>query len=182
MAICDACTEESTNENYTINSGKVYVCYHGGGAETDIGECGIVRFTYRPTFVDHFRGRDGQFDAALPIRAEFELEVLIHEITVYNLATALGVNWIPDVGSCKIPFKKPDCGRHYGVRFEHQFPCANKWLHINLWAALITAEFTMEFGESIVEFPIRFRATDCASLHPAEPFGNMEIQTACPAS
>ena len=182
MPICDTCTEEAANENYTINSGLVYVCEHGGGTEHSLGEVGIVRFTYRPTYAEHFRGRDGAFDAAIPIRAEFELEVVIHEITPYNLATALVTDWIPTAQGCTVPFVKPDCGRHYGVRFEHQFPCLNKWLHINIWASLITAEFTLEFGESIVEYPIRFRATDCESLHPQDPFGNIEIQTTCPST
>ena len=181
--VCATCTEEEVNESYTINSGIVYVCAHYGGAtEHSLGEVGVVRFTYRPNYAEHYRGRDGQFDAALPIRTDFELEVEIHEITPFNLATAMGVSWVPTAGGCKIPFKKPNCGRHYGVRFEHQFPCANKYLYIHMWAALVMAEFSLEFGESIINFPITFRATPCASSHPTEEFGNIELQTTCPAS
>jgi len=180
--ICASCAEETVNENYTINGGLVYVCSHDGGTEQSLGECGVQTFNFTPTYVEHFRGRDGQFDAAIPVRANFELTVTIHEITVFNLATAMGVMWIPTASGCKIPFKKPDCGRHYGVRFEHTFPCANKWFLIHLWAALVMAEFSLEFGETIVEFPITFRATDCAGSHSQDPYGNIEIQTTCPAS
>lgn len=181
--ICATCAEEVVNENYTINGGLVYVCSHEPGAvEHSLGECGVQTFTYTPTYVEHFRGRDGAFDAALPVRANFELMITIHEITIFNLSTALGVMWIPTATGCKIPFKKPDCGRHYGVRFEHTFPCASKWFLIHLWAALVMGDFSLEFGETIVEFPITFRATDCAGTHPADPYGNMEIESSCPAT
>lgn len=180
--ICASCSEEVVNENYTINSGVVYICSHKGGTEHSLGEVGVVGFTYRPNFVEHFRGRDGQFDAAIPIRADFELSVEAHEITPYNLAAALGVEWVPSAQGCIIPFKKPDCGRLYGVRFEHQFPCANKYLYIHLWAAQVMAEVSIEFGEAIVTIPITFRATPCNSLHPTMPYGMIEIQTTCPES
>lgn len=177
--VCSSCTEE-VNTNYTLHTGDAYIC-GPDGATRDLGNVQVGRFGFNPNVIEHRRGKDGSLDAIVPVSEDFQMELVLEELTPANVSFLLGQDMVNTANGCEIALDTPECGRDYAFQFVHTFPCEAKTLQIDFWRALILSPFTMEFGESLLNYPLIVRALKCDSIHPSQPYGRMVFNVACPA-
>lgn len=178
--ICLDC-DEVVPPDYVINTGDLYIC--GPDAITrDLGNVQVLDFSFRPNTVEHRKGKDGSLDAIMPLSEDFMLVATVDQIAPALMAYLLGVDMVNVAEGCEIPFKSLECDRKYAVQFVHAFRCADRTLTIDMWAALIISEFTMQFGQTIANVPMNIRATKCESVYPDKPYGRMLFSQTCPAS
>lgn len=185
-AACQDCTE-AINQNYTLRTGRVTVCLESDGVVRDLGDVQVVSFTTSPEFLEHFSGRTGALDAVIPLRKEYTINLTLNELTPANMALVVGGSMVVNTPSgCKIPLTgfTGDCAPSTGAfQFVHDFACGDKSMTINLWRAVFAAtETALEFGDTFVELPVSVRALPCDSLHPTEPYGNIEFSEECDLS
>lgn len=182
---CQPCTE-SVNQNYTLGTGELTVCLEADGIIRNLGNVSEVGFTATPEFVEHFRGSDGALDAIIPLRKDFTMNVTLDELTPINFALFLGGTLVNTAGGCKIPltgFTGQCAVSQAAVQFVHTKRCSGETITINIWRAFLGAEeSSLTFGEDIASLPISVRALPCDSLHPTEPYGNIEFTEECLAS
>lgn len=179
--VCAPCTEE-LNDNYTLGTGDLYLC-GADGITRSVGNVRLLDLVYTPNSVEHRRGKDGSFDAEIPLSEDFALVVTLDELTPQNLAWLFGQDLIHHTDGCEVPLSRVQCLREFAAQFIHTFRCATKTLQIDIWRASIRPlETTISFGEEIVNWPMTIRAKSCVSIHPSNPYGRLLFNETCPVS
>lgn len=182
---CQPCVE-AVNQNYTLGTGEMTVCLESDGIIRNLGNVSELTLTSTPETLEHFRGSDGALDAIIPLRKDFTLSATLDELTPTNFALFLGGTLVNTVNGCKIPltgFTGTCSVSTAAMQFIHTMRCSGRTVTINIWRAFFGSEETsITFGEEIANLPLAIRALSCASLHPDEPFGNVEFEESCVTS